>query len=835
MTPPDPRIRVLGLHVLCGLGAALLAAVASAGVRTYGVYALANADFAAGAAGWSQSSSSGATAFVASSTPDGAAGLLCNLAPGQSAVLWQVLDVGTAAGQPRVGDKLELGLRAWIAPTTTGALWCEVSASGSYGSLLLARSPVLDVGALPDDRAHWLASLPVQPSDARLPAGTLQVSVRVHVSASGPLWLERVECGRFEYGEWPLLGQDFEGGALHPAWQPVGQVTTPLGVPKNAYRGAGFLRLGGQSSAAVRQVVALSGEAGTPAPGREAEACAWLLVSEGVNLPNQPSASHEVRLDVRAWESGSAPGSGALLAQARWRPTLGEAGSWSFLETEPLAALGFDHSHVELELSKNFAGVLRADFLQLGERHGVDGNPKRHATAHYVGPFRSPLAAEAVTQPASSAEIWRNWYWTAPPLCDPNFTGLAHDPECATSPDCLRPNGRRDGAVTVEESLDDLPLVGTYDSRDRDVLRYHMRLARAAGLDSFTYLHQGHTLADQSAAFGLEPLNTQVYEALLDVAEEPAIDFKIALMYEPKVHFVGWVQGEPTLADKLAGITSDLVALVQQAAPRKAALQRDGRLVVFLFRNDVCDPARQQCLQDADWLAIRNDVEAATGRGLFLIADVPPADGGAFSGLSRWDLVALPLLRYRSWSEFAAGQPSWPPPDAAAALQHASAVNRVAGEWAALDDRERLAVAIAWPGFDDSGVAGWGAANGLGSDGQPLCVRVAPDLDGEFFAASLLAARDSGADWLQIASWNDWNERTQVEPRWNRTWAQHALAGVAAPPASARAVFERLLRLRGALTAFKQGTYSLGSGTFESIAGDYLRAARSDPSVVEYD
>ena len=827
------------------LGAALFAAIAAlqavAGVRADGVWPVPNAGFANGLASWSQTSASGGAPFQASNGPlGGEPSAFVSLAAPADARLWQTLPIGGAAGAQfgAPGDKLELGARVWLgAAAGSGRVWVEIVAHTPGGSSTVGRSQALDVAAAPKGRWLWIQTEPVGSSDARLPAGTSQASLIVRVDASGPVWVDSALCGRFEYGEWQLVGADFEGGIVASAWSQGGAVSasTP-GVETDAYRGSGYLELGGSAAAWVRQAVAVLGPPGTPAPRREAEACAWIHLEPSAQLPQQPSASHAVEIEVLAWEQGAPWSSAQAVARAIWLPTAAQKGSWAFLETAPLAALPLDRSHLALRVAKSFAGTVRVDFVQLGERHGVDGNPKRQVTAHYVGHYRSPLSRFSVSQPPSSQEIWRNWAWTMAPACDPSFKAWFHQPDCAASPGCFRINGRRDGATSVESGPDDLPLAGAYDSRDADVVRYHIQLARAIGLDSFTYLHQGHTLAQQSAAFGLEPLNEQAFETLLDAAEEPGVDFKLAVMYEPKVHFVGWVLGEPTLAHKKAGIEADLVHLLDTYGDRKALLKRDGRVVVMVFRNDVCDPTGQQCLSDADWLEMRTAVEQATGRKLFLIADVPPAEL-AFDGLSRWELVALPLLRYRTWSQARSGVPATPAPTSADAAAHAAAVNAVAAQWAAQNDVRRAAVGLAWPGFDDTGVGGWGATNLVGSDGAPLCVRVAPDLGGAFFGATLAAAFESGADWVQVASWNDWNEQTQVEPRWNRDFAQAAVQGSAAAPAAAEAALARAFALRTAVARFKglPEPAELARDRIETVAADYLLRARLDPAVVEYD
>jgi hypothetical protein len=823
------------------LAAASLAACATlpswGGVRSDEVWPVPNADFGAGLAAWSQSSSSGGAPFQASGGPTGGQpSALVALAPGVAADLWQSVPPGDPFGS--AGEKLELGARVWLGPTAgAGQVWVEIVASTPGGNVLVARSQSLDLAAAPRSRWLWLFSEPVGGGDARLPAGATGATLSVHVEASGPLWIDDVTCGRFERGEWRIAGADFEGGIVAPAWSKGGSVSasTP-GIETDAYRGSGYLELAGAGTSWVRQAVPVLGEPGTPAVRRASEACAWFFVEPGAQLPGQPSSTHAVEIEVLSWEQSTPWSSAQIVARGTWLPTASDVGRWAFLQTASLAPLPLERSHVAVRVAKTFAGKVRADFVQLGELHGVDGNPKRQVTAHYVGFFRSPLSPHAVTTPPTSQETWRNWAWTLAPACDAQFQGWFHQPDCAASPGCFRINGRRDGATSVEGGADDLPLAGAYDSRDADVVRYHVELARAIGLDSFTYLHHGHVLAQQTASYGLEPLNEQTFEALLDVAEEPGVNFKVAVMYEPKVHFNGWVQGEPTKAQKKAGVVADLVHLLSTYGERKALLARDGRAVVLVFRNDVCNPAGTQCLTDADWLEIRTAAEQATGRGLFLVADVPPAEL-AFDGLSRWELIALPLLRYRTWSQAKSGVPAVPAPTAVDAAAHAEAINAVAASWAAQDDVRRLAMGIAWPGFDDTGVGGWGAVNLLGSDGAPLCVRVAPDLGGDFFEATLGQAFESGSEWVQIASWNDWNEQTQVEPRWNRDFAQAALLGLAPPPASIAAAFSRALALRAAVARFK-GTpeaADFARDRLAAIAADYLLRARFDPAVIEYD
>ena len=486
-------------------------------------------------------------------------------------------------------------------------------------------------------------------------------------------------------------------------------------------------------------------------------------------------------------------------------------------------------------LSVRADGPVLVDEVELGERAALTGNPANHAACNFVGWYRSPHFAGMPSWKVPS-EIWRNWHWTQPPACDSAITAFAHDPECSSSPSCLRGNGRRDGAVGTFDGEDELPIFGTYDSRDPDLLRAQVELAEAIGFDSFVYLHHGETLAGQMQAQGREPLNAQTFEALLDVCDGPGRTLKVAVMYEPKVHFNGWVTGEPSKAQKLAGIEADLVHLAQTWGARKSALRQAGELVVYVFRNDVCNASGTHCMTDADWQAIADGVEASTGERMFLVADVPPKNAAsAFRGLSRWDLVTLALLRFQTFQAVLSGVPNLPPPPLAALSNQADWVNQVATGWAAKGPG-RIAVALAWPGFDDSGVAGWGGTHFSGLDGQPVCVRVASDFGGRFFTTTLASALASGADWLQVATWNDWNERTGIEPRWEPGYVGAVLAGQVPKRPDFERAFARAIEAQQALAAFKGLAYGPGKQTkLHRPVAKYLRRAATDPGVVQYD
>jgi hypothetical protein len=259
-------------------------------------------------------------------------------------------------------------------------------------------------------------------------------------------------------------------------------------------------------------------------------------------------------------------------------------------------------------------------------------------------------------------------------------------------------------------------------------------------------------------------------------------------------------------------------------------LRHDGRLVVYIFRNSL-EWGGSGMSADAWWDALR-EVERRTGERLFLVADNEPGDGSAFEGLSRWNLVARDYLRYRTFGDLRQRTPSWPQAEVAVLEAHAKGVVGSARAWAWSEDEQRIASAVVWPGFDDSGVAGWGSENLLGEDGLPLCVRVADPLEGAFFATTQAAALDSRPDWIQIATWNDWNELTQIEPAWHAGLESGLSAGELSPEVLHHC-FGRALEAQAMIASFRGE--ELSPADVVDAAAAYLEEVRSDPGVPAYD
>jgi len=788
-------------------------------------------DFESGLAGWEQTSSSGSVVFFGAPIA-GRSVATCNLSPGTSAQLvreWAPAELGAAlpfgsAPGRRLSAEFELWLGDDVGPGEL-TLRLSVNEGGIERELSAA---TLDTNGAPRNRwFRWSTGV----ASGGLASSTTSVRLECTLDAPGEVRIDEGRLGLERPSRYPDLVGDFESGA--GAW--ITDSASQAGWTDEitgGYRGTGCARLSG-NTAWIEHVTAIDGAPGGPRLQHIAEAGAWLRVDDGALLGNIPSAADEVRLVVRARNGFG--GTGDAIAEAHWQPRQWEMGRWVYLETTPLGsgAIPLDAVELVVTISSNIEGVVRVDDVALGEQASVDGNPVQMVGCNYVGRYRSPLYPLGAGNLGDAGENWRNWRWVAPPAPDANHTGFAHDPECGTSTACFRTNGRRDLAIGTELGDNVLPLIGAYDSRDDDVLRYHAELAEALGVDFFIYDYLGHSLAVQNELQGREALNEESFESLLDALDDPARSLKVAPMYEPKVHMQGWVGGEPSLFDKKNGIYVDLLYYVEQHGNARGSLRRNGQLVVFLFRDRSCNGNGSQCLVAGDWAEILDWVEWDTGERLFLLADSLPTDGSPFGGMSRWDLVSRSFLRYRTFDDAAAGTPTTPAPDVDALALHSAQRHDLGRDWALADPRERLHVPIVWPGFDDTGVAGWGMNNLNGEDGAPLGVRVADPLGGAFYRTTIDSAVGSGADWVQIATWNDWNEGTRIEPAYDPRFVASPFLSLIMRRRVSRHVFGRAFETQAWIAEWKGTTAQ--PARVPRIAMRYLIDAAQDPVVTQYD
>jgi len=288
-------------------------------------------------------------------------------------------------------------------------------------------------------------------------------------------------------------------------------------------------------------------------------------------------------------------------------------------------------------------------------------------------------------------------------------------------PDRILPNGRREIASM------DYPLIGPYDQGDREVVRWHFRLAKAAGIDGFLcswWVFRGaqskHWDQWQSGLFE---------QVLLPVAQEET--FKLAIIDEC-AHYVR------NYDQLLWRITNTLPRLEKHPA----YLKRNGQPVWFIYQ--VWD----------DWLTPTQaeryvaETEAATGN-VFWIFDKLKTVGTAGEVVAKMFVQPewLKLQRidcFGTYSYF--GHWRDVRPGSLKTLYAGVTANvRAAGEHVALPVS---------PGHDNTPVSP-----------EPGII---PRANGETLKNFLRAVDAARPEIILICSWNEWLETTQVEP--SATW-----------------------------------------------------------------
>lgn len=289
---------------------------------------------------------------------------------------------------------------------------------------------------------------------------------------------------------------------------------------------------------------------------------------------------------------------------------------------------------------------------------------------------------------------WHMWEWRG--------TGPQHDPAR------FRPDGRRDIASVY------YPRVGPYDSSRPEVMEYHLLLAKLAGIDAFIVDWYGQRHADD-----------RLMEPLLDQAAR--LGFRVGVCFEDKAMF-GYAYRAQSREEAVRNAVSNMVYVLERYAPHPAYLRLDGLPVVVNFSWSEPDArVSSQGFSAEEWRRILVATRA--------VADVQFLhDYHGHMRESYWDAAdnVYPWLDVNG-----AARERF--------LQEARA-NMEAG-------RIDAVAALVYPGFDNTGVWGWG-------DG-PF---VTPRGDGELYRRMWDEALSLPVKLLQIATWNDFGEGATIEP-----------------------------------------------------------------------
>ena len=261
------------------------------------------------------------------------------------------------------------------------------------------------------------------------------------------------------------------------------------------------------------------------------------------------------------------------------------------------------------------------------------------------------------------------------------------------------------------------PLIGYYDSDDPRVVRWHIRLAKAAGIDAFL-----------SSWWGDANISGSAFEkTILPVAAEE--HFKVAMCSE----LAQFHHDVKVLARQMADV-------LHRTKDSPAYLRVDGKPLVYLYQMPFAPK-----LTPATFAQLREGVEAEVGPVYWMMDKIANPNGGGLTFPNEWLKTSeIPMLGfYGTFSVKRIWKYTDLAPDYARLVRQAHA----AGKKVFLP---------AHPGHDNSGF-------------RPNDFFIIPREDGATLRGYLRAATEAGADVVLLTSFNEWPETTIVEP--SSSWA----------------------------------------------------------------
>lgn len=289
---------------------------------------------------------------------------------------------------------------------------------------------------------------------------------------------------------------------------------------------------------------------------------------------------------------------------------------------------------------------------------------------------------------------WHMWEWKG--------TGPTHDPER------LGPDGRRDIASVFH------PRIGPYDSSRPEVMEYHLLLAKLSGLDGF--------VVDW---YGLGHHDDRLMEPLLDQAAQ--LGLRVGICFEDKAMF-GYAYQARSREEAVQNAISNLAYVLTRYAPHPAYLRLEGRPVVLNFSwSEPQADVSAQGFSAGEWRRIQAAVRDR--QALYFLHDfhghVQETYWDAADNVYPWlDVNGASLERF-----------------------YREAQERIAS------GRIQSVAALVYPGFDNTGVWGWGSG--------PF---VTPRGDGELYQRLWDDVLGHPLQLVQIATWNDFGEGATIEP-----------------------------------------------------------------------
>ncbi|UCH92995.1 MAG: hypothetical protein JSV88_22265 [Candidatus Aminicenantes bacterium] len=264
-----------------------------------------------------------------------------------------------------------------------------------------------------------------------------------------------------------------------------------------------------------------------------------------------------------------------------------------------------------------------------------------------------------------------------------------------------------------------LPFEWPYDSRDRNVIRRHIREAKERGISGFVvdwYGPEAGVASDEDRGF-MDQATTELF-----TQAEELQDFYVALMYDDQT--VKYAESDPTKYE--SRVKKDLQYAKEQYFGSPAYLEINGCPALFIFPDDEVKPY-------LSW----KDIKAHLGVPVTLLdRDPNPAEpdyDSNFEGFFAW-VTATNGQWDPNGQEWGEEYLEW-------------FYNVMQGVYA-----DKVGVGGVWPGFDDS-LAPW-SENRFVSRYQP---------EGMTHDLTLKLAEDNNVEYILVGTWNDFEEGTDIE------------------------------------------------------------------------
>ncbi len=267
---------------------------------------------------------------------------------------------------------------------------------------------------------------------------------------------------------------------------------------------------------------------------------------------------------------------------------------------------------------------------------------------------------------------------------------------------------QRDAEGRRELASIQYPLIGAYSSDNPEVVRYHFETAKAAGVDAVFIIWYG----PGSDTDALVPM-------LLDEAE--AAGLKLAICYEEKLNWPPY-RSPKDRAEIVRTATADLQYILDEYADHPAYLYRGDEPFIYQFNFwGEGELGKQNILPD-EWADIFNQLDRPV---VYARQNLNPEYHPEIEGAYVWWTADDSYLE--DFADFSSGMV----------------------EGGQLD----FYMTMVAPGFDDSGVNGWGHG-----------ARVTPREGVSILKQTFDRAFVGKPEVVQLVTWNDFNEGTALEP-----------------------------------------------------------------------